>query len=44
MPNVNRATVMGVLDRDPETKYFPNGSSTTCSKHHRGAQIGYRMA
>ena len=29
MPNVNKATVMGVLGRDPETKQFPNGGSMT---------------
>ena len=29
MPNVNKAIVMGVLGRDPETKNFPNGSSVT---------------
>ena len=27
MPNVNKATIMGVLGRDPETKHFPNGGS-----------------
>ena len=27
MPNVNRATVMGVLGRDPKTKNFPNGGN-----------------
>lgn len=27
MPNVNKATIMGVLGRDPETKNFPNGGS-----------------
>lgn len=29
MPNVNKAIVMGVLGRDPETKNFPNGGSIT---------------
>ncbi|WP_180081235.1 single-stranded DNA-binding protein [Acinetobacter sp. YH12201] len=29
MPNVNKATVMGVLGRNPETKTFPNGGSIT---------------
>ncbi len=29
MANVNKATVMGVLGRDPETKQFPNGGSIT---------------
>ena len=29
MPNVNKAIVMGVLGRDPETKNFPNGGSVT---------------
>jgi single-strand DNA-binding protein len=29
MANVNKATVMGVLGRDPETKNFPNGGSIT---------------
>lgn len=29
MPNVNKAIVMGVLGRDPETKQFPNGGSVT---------------
>lgn len=29
MPNVNKAIVMGVLGRDPETKQFPNGGSIT---------------
>ena len=27
MPNVNKATIMGVLGGDPETKHFPNGGS-----------------
>ena len=27
MANLNRVTVMGVLGRDPKTKYFPNGGS-----------------
>lgn len=32
MPNVNKAIVMSVLGRDPETKNFPNeGSVTTFS-------------
>ena len=29
MPNVNKAIVMGVLGRNPETKNFPNGGSVT---------------
>ena len=29
MANVNKAIVMGVLGRDPETKQFPNGGSIT---------------
>ena len=29
MANVNKATVMGVLARNPETKTFPNGGSIT---------------
>jgi len=29
MLNVNKAIVMGVLGRDPETKNFPNGGSVT---------------
>ena len=29
MANVNKATVMGVLGRDPETKEFPNSGSIT---------------
>ena len=29
MANVNKAIVMGVLGRDPETKQFPNGGSVT---------------
>ena len=29
MPNVNKAILMGVLGRDPETKNFPNGGSVT---------------
>ncbi len=29
MPNVNKAIVIGVLRRDPETKNFPNGGSIT---------------
>ncbi|ENV09988.1 hypothetical protein F966_01155 [Acinetobacter higginsii] len=29
MPNVNKAIVMGVLGRDPETNNFPNGGSIT---------------
>ena len=29
MLNVNKAIVMGVLGRDPETKTFPNGGSIT---------------
>lgn len=29
MPNVNKAIVMDVLRRDPETKNFPNGGSIT---------------
>ncbi|OCY87562.1 single-stranded DNA-binding protein [Acinetobacter pittii] len=29
MANVNKATVMGVLARNPETKNFPNGGSIT---------------
>lgn len=29
MANVNKAIVMGVLGRDPETKNFPNGGSVT---------------
>ena len=29
MANLNRVTVMGVLGRDPKTKYFPNGGSIT---------------
>ena len=29
MPNVNKAIVMGVLGRNPETKHFPNGGSVT---------------
>ena len=29
MPNVNKAIVMGVLGRDPETKQFSNGGSVT---------------
>ena len=29
MPNVNKAIVIGLLRRDPETKNFPNGGSIT---------------
>lgn len=29
MPNVNKAIVMGVLGRDPETKQFASGGSIT---------------
>lgn len=29
MPNVNKAIVIGVLRRDPETKNFSNGGSIT---------------
>ncbi|EFF83241.1 single-strand binding family protein [Acinetobacter haemolyticus ATCC 19194] len=29
MPNVNKAILMGVLGRDPETKNFPNGGIIT---------------
>lgn len=29
MPNVNKAIVMGVLGRDPETRHIPNGGSVT---------------
>jgi len=31
MPNVNKAIVMSVLGRDPETKNFPNEGSVTHS-------------
>lgn len=35
MPNVNKATVMGVLGRNPETKQFPNGGTVTSALLHR---------
>ena len=48
MPNVNKAIVMGVLGRAPETKHFPNGGSVTnfsvTTSEHWRAQRGYRMA
>ena len=47
MANVNKATVMGVLGRDPETKTFPNGGSITTfsvatSEHWKDKVTGER--
>ena len=47
MANVNKATVMGVLGRDPETKTFPNGGSITIfsvatSEHWKDKVTGER--
>lgn len=35
MPNVNKAILIGVLGRDPETKQFPNGRSITTFKNQK---------
>lgn len=47
MANVNKATVMGVLGRAPETKTFPNGGSITTfsfatSEHWKDKVTGER--
>lgn len=47
MPTVNKAIVMGLLGRDPETKNFPNGGSISTfsvatSEHWKAQTTGER--